>query len=202
VLELFSRGSSWEEESSWTPRLALTTSEDMVRGLFLQSGLRAIRALGDESLVARCSSVCGQSSFFDFFNYPASVLVRMLSTAVPPLARRHGEVEHALWLMGNCVGMDFLESESGRAMLMLMRGEAKRLMNHLPAAYQMSLTGTRSIQWLGPQHCRLVMTRDFLPASFHEGLLVSLMERMNPHRLHVEGLQTGLLDSEYDISWR
>jgi len=197
-----SRAPSWAQESSWTPRLALTTSEDLVRGSFLQSGLRAVRALGDESLVEHCAGACGQSTFFEFFNYPASVLVRMLSTAVPSLARRHGDVEHALWLLGNCVGMDFLQSEAGRVMSMLMRGEARRLMNHLPAAYLMSLTGTRTVQWLGAQHCRLVMARDFLPPSFHEGLLVSLLDGMNTQRPHVEGFQTGLLASEYDISWR
>jgi uncharacterized protein (TIGR02265 family) len=193
---------SWDQEAAWSRTLALTTSEDMAGGLFLRGTLKAVRALGDEALVARSSAACGQTNFLEFFNYPASVLLRLLAEAVPSLAQRHGDVAHALWLLGNCVGRDFLDSESGRAMCQLLRREAKRLMNHLPAAYQLSLTGTRAVQWLGPQHCRFVMTHDVLPAAFHEGLLVALLEHMDTRRIHVEGVQTGPLAREFDISWR
>ncbi|WNG30228.1 TIGR02265 family protein [Cystobacter fuscus] len=190
------------ESSLWAPRLAQATSEDMARGLFFQGALRAIRVLGDEELAARCSSACGQAWFFDFFNYSIRLFLEMVSTALPPLMERHGEAECTLWLMGHCVATDFLESEAGRAMQVLVRGEARRLVNHLPSTYLVSVNGTRSVEWLGPQHCRFTMKRDFAPAAFHEGMLVAMLERMDARRVHVVGVQTGVLDSEYDISWR
>ena len=186
----------------WDERLAAVTSQDMARGLFLSSLLRAVRAVGDEALVERCAAVSGQSRFFDFFNYPLRLHLRMLATALPVLAERHGEAEQSLWLLGHCVAMDFLESEAGRAMQVLVRGEAKRLMNHLPAMYQVSLTGERSVKWLGPQCCRVTMKRDFLPPAFHEGMLVAMLEQMNAQRIKVVGLSVGGLESEYDLSWQ
>src|SRR3712207_5103583 len=87
----------------WGQRMALADSEDIARGLFLQSVLKSIRALGDESLEKRAAAACGQSRFFDFFNYPVRLQLQMLSAAMPELAARHTDVEQTLWLMGHCV---------------------------------------------------------------------------------------------------
>ncbi|HLM48290.1 MAG TPA: TIGR02265 family protein [Myxococcaceae bacterium] len=186
----------------WGRRMALATSEDVARGLFSQSVLKALRALGDEELAHRSALACGQERFVEFFNYPIRVLLQMLSTAMPVLAERHGQADHALWLLGHCAAMDFLESESGRALQVLVRGEPKRLVSHLPWAYQVAVTGERSVKWLGPQCCRFSMQRDFLPAAFHEGMLVAMLERLNASKVKVVGRQTGRLDSEYDLSWQ
>ena len=66
-------------------RMALVSSEDMARGLFLQSVLKAIRALGDEALVERCTAVCGQKRFADFLNEAAEKLNSLQSWS--PLSR-------------------------------------------------------------------------------------------------------------------
>ncbi|PTL84146.1 TIGR02265 family protein [Vitiosangium sp. GDMCC 1.1324] len=186
----------------WGQRMALTSAEDVARGFFVQGALKAIRELGDESLVTRCTSASGQSRFFDFFSYPIRLQLQMLSAAMPALAARHGDVDQALWLMGHCVAMDFLESEAGRTVQVLVRGETKRLVNNLALTYRMSLTGERQVKWTGPQCCRFTMKRDFLPVSFHEGMLVAMLERMNASKVKVVGHQMDVLDSEYDISWQ
>lgn len=198
---------SWSEaapasERPWEARMALAGSEDVARGLFLQSVLKAIRALGDESLVKDCMDACGQARFFDFFNYPIRVLLEGMAAVMPVLAERHGDMEQALWLMGHCVGMDFLESEAGRTMQVLVRGEPKRLVNNLPSTYLVSVNGERSVKWLGPQSCRFIMQRDFMPHAFHEGMLVAMLERLKASKVKVVGRQTDVLGSEYDISWQ
>ena len=190
------------EGQEWARRMDVATSEDLARGLFSQSVLKSLRVLGDEELAGRGARACGQERFVEFFNYPIRVFLQMLAAAMPGLAERHGDAEQALWLLGHCSAMDFLESESGRALQVLVRGEPKRLVSHLPWAYQVALTGERSVKWLGPQCCRLTMQRDFLPAAFHEGMLVAMLERLNASKVKVAGRQTGRLDSEYDISWQ
>jgi uncharacterized protein (TIGR02265 family) len=190
------------EDREWASRMDLATSEDIARGLFSQSVLKSLRVLGDEELARRSARVCGQERFVEFFNYPIRVLLQMLSTAMPALAQRHGDAEQALWLLGHCAAMDFLESESGRTLQVLVRGEPKRLVNNLPWAYQVAMTGERSVKWLGPQSCRFTMQRDFLPAAFHEGMLVAMLERLNASTVKVVGRQTGRLESEFDISWQ
>jgi uncharacterized protein (TIGR02265 family) len=193
---------SQDSQAFWAERMELATSEDMARGLFLQSALKAIRALGDEALAKQCTTVCGQALFFDFFNYPIRLYLQMLATAMPSLEARHGDAEQALWLLGHCVAADFLESQAGRTMQVLVRGEVKRLVNNLPSTYLVSMNGERSVKWLGPQSCRFTMRRDFMPRSFHEGMLVAMLERMNAGKVKVVGRQTDVLDSEYDLSWQ
>jgi uncharacterized protein (TIGR02265 family) len=182
--------------------MALATAEDSVRGLFLQSALKSIREIGDEELARRCSSSCEQGRFADFFDYPLRLLLQIFSIAMPALTVRHGAAEQSLWLLGHCMAMDFLESEAGRTMQVLVRGEAKRLVGNLPWTYQVSMSGERSVTWLGAQCCRLTMERDFMPPAFHEGMLVAMLERLNATKIEVRGRQTGLLGSEYDISWQ
>lgn len=186
----------------WAQRMSLATSEDIVRGLFSQSVLKSIRALGDEALARCCSAECGQERFVDYFSYPIRLHLQMISAAMPVLAARHGDADQALWLLGHCVAMDFLDSEAGRTMQVLVRGEAKRLVNNLPSTYQVALTGERLVKWLGPQSCRFIMKRDFMPAPFHEGMLVAMLERLKASKVKVAGRQTSLLASEYDISWQ
>jgi uncharacterized protein (TIGR02265 family) len=193
---------SREVELDWGQRMALATAEDTARGLFLQSVLKAIRAIGDEELARRCSLACGQGRFADFFNYPLRVLLQMFSTAMPVLAERHGAAQQSLWLLGHCVAMDFLESEAGRTMQVLVRGEARRMVTNLPWTYQVSVSGERSVEWVAPQACRFTMDRDFLPPAFHEGMLVAMLERLHATQIQVHGRRKGLLGGEYDISWQ
>lgn len=191
-----------EASLGWEQRMALVTARDTVRGLFLQGALRSIREIGDEELARRCSTSCGQGSFADFFDYPLRMLLQIFSIAMPALAERHGAAEQSLWLLGHCMAMDFLESEAGRTMQVLVRGEAKRLVGNLPWTYQVSVSGERAVAWLGPQSCRFIMERDFMPPAFHEGMLVAMLERMNATEIQVRGRQTSLLSGEYDLSWQ
>jgi uncharacterized protein (TIGR02265 family) len=204
---MMSAAPAWDmapEESAhdWAWRMSLASPEDSARGLFFQGVLKSIRALGDEALEQRCARAGGQSRFVDFFSYPIRSHLQLLATAMPTLAARHGDAKQALWLLGHCVAMDFLGSEAGRTMQVLVRGDAKRLMNNLPKTYQVVVTGERGVEWLGPQWCRLTMRRDFLPTVFHEGMLVAMLEQLKAHEVKVVGRQTGPLDSEYDISWQ
>ena len=115
---------SWERNPLTVPPRALATSDDMARGLFFQGVLKAIRALGDEALAARCAAACGQSWFCDFFNYPIRLFQDLVDTALPPLMERHGEESFTLWLMGHCVATDFLDSQAGKDAFGWMLGAA------------------------------------------------------------------------------
>src|SRR3712207_6719222 len=75
----------------WGQRMALAGSEDIARGLFLQSVLKSIRALGDESLEKRAAAACGQSRFFDFFNYQDRKSTRLNSS--------HANISYAVFCL-------------------------------------------------------------------------------------------------------
>ena len=70
-------------------------------------------------------------------------------------------------------------------------------------AYRVSLGfGEREGAWTGPRSAHFVMRGDFLPPPFHEGVLMAMLERLNARKVRVCGRQTGVLDSEYELSWQ
>ncbi len=195
------RPQDWGGE--WEKRLALATPEDTTLGLFLRGTLEAIRALGDEVLVRRCLEACGEEHFADFQHYPVRLHLQLVFTAVRELAAQPEALEELLRRLGRGAAADFLESSAGRTMRRLVREEPKRLVSNLPAAYRVSLGfGEREVAWTGPRSAHFVMRGDFLPPPFHEGVLMAMLERLNARKVRVCGRQTGVLDSEYELSWQ
>jgi uncharacterized protein (TIGR02265 family) len=187
----------------WEQRLLLATPEDTTLGLFLSGTLEAIRSLGGEALARRCLSACGVEGFEDFRHYPVRLHLRLVSTALRGLEAWSEGQQGMMWQLGRRAAAHFLESSAGRTMRRLVRDEPKRLVSHLPAAYRVPVSfGERAVVWTGPQSAQLVVKGDFLPPPFHEGVLVAMLERLNARTVRVRGRQTGVLDSEYELSWQ
>jgi len=183
-------------------RLPLATTRDCVRGLFLNGILDAVRSLGDVTAVRDCQVACGRERFLELLDYPISVNLRLLSTAMYALAVRQGGTEEALRRLGRRAGLAFLSTPGGRALLLLGRGNPKRLLNSLPLAYQSSVSfGERQVRWEGPSRGLITMKREFLPASFHEGTILALLDASSALNPRVVGRQVDVLDSEYSVSW-
>lgn len=194
------------EAGTWVRELvrrqSLATPTDTLRGMFLRGTLEAIRELGDEALVERCREACAHEDFVDLFSYPVRLHLQMMSVALEALAARHGGGEQALRLLGRKALEDFLASKSGKMLLVVGGGEASRLLNNAPTGYRVSTSyGEHSLRWLGPTSCRWTMKRQFMPPPFEEGILSGLLENTRARNVRVVGRQTGVLDSEYDISW-
>jgi uncharacterized protein (TIGR02265 family) len=183
-------------------RLALASPPDTVRGMFLRSTLDAVRTLGDEGAVRYCQRVSGEEKLVDFFIYPVSANLRMVFTAARMLEGRYGGFDGALRELGYRAAECFLASAAGMALQFLARGDAKRLVGHLPSAYRASVSfGVRSVVWTGPTSGRISMRREFMPYPFHEGVLLGVLEKVNAKDARVRGLQLSTLESDYDISW-
>jgi uncharacterized protein (TIGR02265 family) len=183
-------------------RLPLATTRDCVRGLFLNGILDAVHALGDGTAVRHCQVACGHERFLELLDYPISVNLRLVSTAMYALAVRQGGTEEALRRLGRRAGLSFLGSPGGRALLLLGRGNPKRLLSSLPLAYQTSVSfGERTVTWVGHARGLITMKREFLPAPFHEGTLLALLDASSALNPKVVGRQRDVLDSEYEVSW-
>jgi uncharacterized protein (TIGR02265 family) len=98
--------------------------------------------------------------------------------------------------------VDMFESAAGRALVLVSRGQARRLVDNLPSAYRAAVNyGERTVTWEGPTRGRVLMRRDFLPCAYHEGVLLAALEGMKAQAPRVRGLRLGALDAEYLISW-
>jgi uncharacterized protein (TIGR02265 family) len=183
-------------------RVPLASPADSVRGMFLNAILGAVRGLGNVEALRRCQEACGEPEYVDFLSYPVSDTLRLLSAAVEAMVGRNGGSEGALRLLGRRAGADLLETAAGKTLALFSRGDARRVLSSLPSVYRVSLSfGERTVEWTGPKSGRVTFKRDFLPAAFHEGVLLELLERVEIKGSRVRGRQVGTLDSEYDISW-
>lgn len=189
---------------TWEPRKLgeLATPEDTARGLFFNSMLESVRALGDEAAMARCQEVLGGHNPVAFFNYPITQLVRLSGAAVAELSDRYGGPGNAARMLGRRATADFLSSAVGNAVRMMAGKDIKLFMSSVQTIYRMAASyGERRVEWYGPTRGQLVMRRNFMPVEYHEGVLEELFARYAVKNVTVRGRRTAPLDSVYDFSW-
>lgn len=183
-------------------RVGQATPADMVRGLFFLGTLEVVREEVGEEGVLECLVAGGEPRFMEFFNYPVSAYLRMNEAAARVLAPRYGGWEEAQRQLGRRAMEDLLQSAAGKTLMLVARGETRRLVSHLPSAYRAVVNyGERSVVWEGPTRGRLVMRRDFLPCAYHEGLLRAALGKLKARGVEVYGARLGQLDGEYLLSW-
>jgi uncharacterized protein (TIGR02265 family) len=194
------------EPRDWTWELRqrgeLATPQDTARGLFFNSMLEAVRALGDEAALARCQEVLGGQSHVAFFNYPVTQLVRLSGVAMEELSGRCGGPGNAARALGRKATADFLRSAVGNAVRMMAGKDIKLFMSGVQTVYRMAASyGERKVEWNGPTSGVLIMRRSFLPVEYHEGVLEELFTHYAVKNVKVRGRETAPLDSVYDFSW-
>jgi uncharacterized protein (TIGR02265 family) len=200
-------GSGWPRALSGSNddlarRLAMASPSDTTRGMFLRATLDAVRVLGDEEAVRGCQCASGEEKLVDFFIYPVTAHLRMVFASARLLESRYGGFDEALRALGYKAAQCFLASASGLMLQLLAGGDAKRLLANLPSAYRATVNfGERSVLWTGPTRGQLTMRHEFMPAAFHEGLLMGVMGKARARGARVHGYQLSTLESDYDISW-
>jgi len=185
-----------------TRRLALTLPGDTVRGGFFLGTLELVRAAMGEAGVRRCLAAVDTPRFMDFFQYPLSTFLRLNEAAAAELAPGGGGWARVQRGLGRRWAVDLLASATGRTLVLLSRGETRRLLGNLPSAYRAAANhGQRSVVWEGECRGRVLMRRDFLPCAFHEGVLGAVLESTRARGVCVEGTRLDVLDSEYRVEW-
>jgi uncharacterized protein (TIGR02265 family) len=183
-------------------RLALCGPRDTCRGIFFNGVLSGMKQLVGEEAAARCREATGERKFVDFFSYPVSGFLRMALAALPLAGPQLGGDEEVLRWMGARSALSFLDTVAGRTALKLVGNDVKRLGNQLAISYRASVSyGERQVVWTGERSGRLIFKRDFLPPAYHEGIVITVVERLGMRNVMMRGRITGPLDSEYELSW-
>ncbi|HEX8436344.1 DUF2378 family protein [Archangium sp.] len=183
-------------------RVALATVSDTVRGLLFLGTLESVKALGGQAGVEACLEVAGEPRFVEFFNYPVGTYLRVNDVAARVLAPLCGGWEEAQRRLGRQSMGGMLKSATGRALVLVSRGQPRQLVGNLPSAYRAAVNfGERTVTWEGPSRGRVLMRRDFLPCAYHEGVLLAALEGLKVSAPQVRGQRLGELDSEYLVSW-
>jgi len=61
--------------------------------------------------------------------------------------------------------------------------------------------GESTVGGLGGRGCRMALRRDFLVPAFHRGVLKAGIEAIGGKQVRVEAIESGFLDSFYEIAW-
>jgi uncharacterized protein (TIGR02265 family) len=184
-------------------RMAMASPTDTARGMFFNGALKVARALGGSEAADRCQHVLGEKRFIDFFNYPVVELLQLSLEALRLIGPRAGGGAGVLRRMGAQAASDFLASAPGRTMLMLTDKNPRRLLSQLPSSFRTVVSfGDRRMVWSVAERSGLLLTqRDFMPPAYTKGLLQGVLEAVGAKGIHVSGRPTGMLDSEYEVSW-
>jgi uncharacterized protein (TIGR02265 family) len=185
-------------------RMAMASPTDTARGMFFNGALEVTRALGGSEAADRCQQLIGEKHFIGFFNYPVMDLLRMSLEVVRLVGPRSGGGgAGALRRMGAQAARDFLASAPGKTMVLLAGNSPRRLLNQLPTSYRTAVSyGERRVLWsVAERKCVFVAQRDFMPPAYTKGLLQGVLEATGVRTVNVSGRPTGMLDSEYEISW-
>lgn len=195
-------GPTEESDPELRERLALLTPADTVRGLFLNGVLEVVRKLGSDDLVRQCLEASGEQRFVEFFTYSSAVHLRVIYRAARLLGERYGGFDKALWQMGHEGAVGYFSSALGKTLLLLGRGDPRKLVSALPQAFSLSSAALQStLEWTGPKSALFLLKRDIIPTAYTEGVLHGLLEQAVVKRFHVSSRKPSPLSGEYSLSW-
>jgi uncharacterized protein (TIGR02265 family) len=174
-----------------------------VRGMLFNAVLEVMRQRGGETAVQQCLTALGEKKFLDFFSYPSSKYLEVLYSAArmrPPGAPE--DFETALRHLGQQSAENFLVSAAGRTLLVLVQGDPHRLLNSLPWAIQVGVSGVEvAVKLTGPWSGVLTVHHDFSPRPYVEGGFLATFEAAKVKGARVRSWQAGPTANEYEISW-
>ncbi len=197
---------STETPSAYARFISQPTTEDTVRGLFLNGVMAVVKNHGGEAALKQCQQLLGnkrfERSFISFSSYPTSDFLRVLTAASQVLAPQFGSPEATARQLGAATVRDFLDSMAGKTLLLLSGGSPERLLSNIPAAYRAASNfGERMVKMRGDKGALVTFTRDFMPLPHTEGVLLAVLQASHVRNPQVRSRALGPLDSEYDLSW-
>jgi uncharacterized protein (TIGR02265 family) len=183
-------------------RIAAATENDTARGLTFN----ALFATIEEHLGASASAELDtkrKGHRTEFFSFPVADFLTISFDAADRLEARLGSVEAAFRAFGYRTTSNVLGSAVGATMLALTGKSGLRpLLGQAAAGYRAMVSyGTRKLEWVAPTHARFTFEGDFLVPAYHCGVFAAAFDAVGVKDGRVEGRQTGLLASVYDITW-
>jgi len=182
-------------------RIASATPADTVRGVVFNAVFATVRGRCDDQ-AARAVDPAGKARRLLFLSYPVADLLTAAWNAADRLEKKLGGVDEAFFEMGQHAIGDVLSSMLGRTLLTLAGNDIQRMLSQVGNGYRGTASyGERTATWLGARRCKMTFRREFLVAPYHCGVFATGIKMMGGANVSVQGRQTALLDSEYDIAW-
>jgi uncharacterized protein (TIGR02265 family) len=182
--------------------LATLPEKAAVRGMLFNAVLEVVRQRGGEAAVQQCLATLGEKQFLDFFSYPSSKYLEVLYAAARLGGGDPEDFETALRQLGQQAAENFLVSAAGRTLLVLVQGDPHRLINRLPWAILVGVSGVEvEVKLTGPWSGVLTVKGDFSPRPFVEGGFLATFEAAKVKGAKVRSWQAEPGVNQYELSW-
>lgn len=173
-----------------------------VRGMLFNAVLEVVRQRGGEAAVQQCLATLGEKQFLDFFSYSSGKYLEVLYAAARLGGGGEEDFETALRHLGQQAAENFLVSAAGRTLLVLVQGDAHRLLNRLPWAILVGVSGVEvDVKTTSPWSGVLTVKGDFSPRPFVEGGFLATFEAAKVNGAKVRSWQAEPGVNAYELSW-
>jgi serine/threonine-protein kinase len=184
-------------------RIAGTTPEDMVRGLFFNAVYGTVlRVHGAKAEPALKAALHQPREWVDQLAYPTAEFLRLLWKAVELLAQHAGGASEAFFMLGEaCLGT-LVKSPLGAPLEALPAGNVQDLLKPILKSLEPMLApGRRLVSESTARSATIVFKEDVLPVQLYEGFLGAALERKKGIRPEGTFEKTAADRVELKLTW-
>jgi eukaryotic-like serine/threonine-protein kinase len=184
-------------------RIAGTTPEDHVRGLFFNAVYGAVlRALGAKAEPALKAALHQPREWVDQLGYPTAEFLRLLWKSVELLAQHAGGAAEAFAMLGAACLEAMVRSPLGAPIESLPAGNVQDLLKPILKSLEPMLApGRRLVSESAPRSATIVFKEDVLPVQLYEGFLSAALERKKGVRPKTSWEKTAADRVELKLAW-
>lgn len=144
----------------------------------------------------------GKGSRIDFFNYPIAEYLQTAWNVAERLTPRYGSFDAVFFELGKRTVDNFLASVLGKTIFAISGRDPRRVLAAGPGAFKSAVSyGERAVEFTGPKRARFTFRRDFMPHSFHRGVLLAALGATEAKNPRVDGSDAAFMETVYEISW-
>ncbi|HSM91406.1 MAG TPA: TIGR02265 family protein [Anaeromyxobacteraceae bacterium] len=144
----------------------------------------------------------GQGTRVDFFSYPITEYLDTAWKIAERLAPKYGSYDAVFFELGKRTVDGFLASVVGKTIFSMAGRDPRRVLAAGPGAFKSAVSyGERSMEFTGEKSCRYLFKRDFMPHSFHRGVIVAALHATEARNPRVEAREVAFMETVFEIAW-
>ena len=189
-------------------RLARSTREQTIPGMFLQAVMASAQVLGDDVVERVRASSGGAGPLVESYRYPVGCMLEMLDIVGQAGETQGQSYGETLYLSGRDAGLAYVRSAVGRVRALVASASGlHRTFEGIPSTALLSVNfGERSYRRLTPTSGELSFNQDLIGSAWNIGLVVastSAALALEPEALRFEAEVTDADASSFllHLSW-
>ena len=144
----------------------------------------------------------GKGSRVDFFSYPITEYLDTAWNIAERLAPKYGSFDAVFYELGKRTVDSFLASVVGKTIFSMAGRDPRRVLAAGPGAFKSAVSyGERSMEFTAEKQARYSFKRDFMPNSFHRGVIIAALAATEARNPRVEAKEVGFMETIYEIAW-